>query len=310
MSIRLRKLHPLIGAEVTGVDLAGPLDRATVEAIKSAWSRYGVLLFPQQPITDEQQVAFSRHFGSLEIFPQAANRSRTVPEIFRVANVGDDDRIRPVDSPGARYSTLICVWHTDSSYRRVPSKGAVLHAIEVVGKGGDTLFANMCHAYQQMPGELKERIAGLKARHSFEYSRQLRQLPPMDPAEAAQVPAVDHPLVRRHRDGRLSLYVSATYMEAHPGAERSRQQGAHRRVDDLGHTGPVRLPASLASPRRPDVGQPLVPPRGDPLRPRRRTPGDASHHHRRHRTGGRGAAYSRSPVQFSKAGRGLRARRF
>ena len=213
MSIGFKKLHPLIGAEVTGVDLAGTLDPATVAAIKDAWSRYGVLLFRRQPITDEQQVAFSRHFGSLEIFPQAGNRSQTVPEIFRVTNVGDDNRIRPVDSPGGRYSTLIWVWHTDSSYRRVPSKGAVLHAIEVVSKGGDTLFANMCHAYRQIPAELKARIAGLKARHSFHYSRQLRRLPPMDPAEAARVPPVDHPLVRRLRDGRLSLYVSATYME-------------------------------------------------------------------------------------------------
>ena len=213
MLIRLRKLHPLIGAEVTGVSLAGPLARSTVEAIKRAWSRYGVLLFRQQSITDEQQVAFSRHLGSLEIFPQAVNRSQAVPEIFRVTNVGEDNRIRPVDSPGGRYSTLICVWHTDSSYRRVPSKGAVLHAIEVVSKGGDTLFANMCHAYQKMPGELKARISGLRARHSFQYSRQLRQLPPMDPDEAAQVPPVDHPLVRRLRDGRFSLYVSATYME-------------------------------------------------------------------------------------------------
>ena len=213
MAIRFRKLHPLIGAEVTGVDLAGSLDQATVEAVRNAWSRYGVLLFRRQSITDEQQVAFSRHFGSLEIFPQAANRSQVVPEIFRVTNVGDDNRIRPVDSPGARYSTLICVWHTDSSYRRVPSKGAVLHAIEVVSTGGDTLFANMCHAYRQMPAGLKARIAGLRARHSFQYSRQLRQLPPMDPDEAARVPPVDHPLVRRLRDGRLSLYVSATYME-------------------------------------------------------------------------------------------------
>ena len=214
MSIRLRKLHPLIGAEVTGVDLAGPLDQSTVEAIKSAWSHHGVLLFRRQPISDEQQVAFSRHFGSLEIFPQAANRSQTVPEIFRVTNVGDDNRIRPLDSPGARYSTLICVWHTDSSYRRVPSKGAVLHAIEVVSNGGDTLFANMGHAYQQMPGELKAReLRGSGRVTVFNTPANLRQLPPMDPDEAAQVPPVDHPLVRRHRDGRLSLYVSATYME-------------------------------------------------------------------------------------------------
>ena len=230
MSIRLKKLHPLIGAEVTGVDLAEPLDRTTVDAIKQAWSQHGVLLFRQQPITDEQQVTFSRNFGSLEIFPQAVNRSRRVPEIFRITNVGEDNRIRSLDTPGARYSTLIYVWHTDSSYRRVPSKGAVLHAIEVVSKGGDTLFANMCHAYEQMPEELKARITGLRARHSFEYSRQLPQLSPMDPAEAAEVPPVDHPLVRRHRDGRLSLYVSATYMECILGLS---EADSRRLIDEL-----------------------------------------------------------------------------
>ena len=143
--------------------------------------------------------------GLSRSFPRRQTVPRLSPEIFRVTNVGEDNRIRPVDTPGARYSTLICVWHTDSSYRRVPSKGAVLHAIEVVSQGGDTLFANMCHAYRQMPPELKARISGLRARHSFQYSRQLRRLPPMDPAEAARVPPVDHPLVRRLRDGRLSL---------------------------------------------------------------------------------------------------------
>ena len=213
MAVRVRKLHPLIGAEVTGVSLAEPLGARTVATLKEAWHRHAVLVFPDQPITDEQQVAFSRNFGELEIFPQSENRSSRVPEIFQITNVGEDGRIRPVDTPGAQYSTLIWVWHTDSSYRPVPAKGAVLHAIEVVEKGGDTLFSDMCAAYQQMPKDLQNRIQSRRARHSFVYSRQLRNLPPMDPAEEAQVPPVDHPLVRRHPDGRRSLYASATYME-------------------------------------------------------------------------------------------------
>ena len=213
MSISVKKLHPLLGAKVTGVDLSRPLDPKALAVIKPAWHEHGVLVFPEQPITDEQQVAFSRCFGELEIFPQADNRSSQTPEIFRVTNVGQDDQIRPVDTPSAKYSTLIWVWHTDSSYRPVPSKGAVLHAIEVVEKGGDTLFANMCTAYEQMPSALKSRIAGLKARHSFLYSRKLRNLPPMEKAEAAAVPPVDQPLVRCHPDRRASLYISATYMD-------------------------------------------------------------------------------------------------
>lgn len=213
MSLHIEKLHPLLGAKCTGVDLAEPIDPETLKTIRAAWHQYGVLVFPDQPITDEQQVAFSRHFGELEIFPQASNRSSQLPEIFRVTNVGEDGQIRPVDSPNARYSTLICVWHTDSSYRMVPSIGAVLHAVEVVRQGGDTLFANMCAAWEHMPDELRTRVANRMARHSFLYSRQQRNLPPMDPAEEARVPPVDHPLVRQHADGRVSLYVSATYME-------------------------------------------------------------------------------------------------
>ncbi len=219
MTVRIRKLHPLIGAEVRGVDLSRPLDEDELRTIEAAWSEHAVLVFPNQPISDEQQVAFSRNFGELEIFPQADNRSNQTLEIFRVTNVGEDDNIRPVESEGGKYSTLIWVWHTDSSYRRVPSKGAVLHAIEVVERGGDTLFANMFSAYEEMPGELKERIRGLRVRHSFLFSRQLRGLPPMKLEEEAQVPPVDHPLVRRHGDGRLSLYVSATYMERVVGLE-------------------------------------------------------------------------------------------
>ena len=160
MAIRIKKLHPLVGAEVTGLSLAEPLEQDELAAIKAAWHKYGVLVFPAQPISDAQQVAFSRNFGALEIFPQADNRASQTPEIFRVTNVGADDRIRPLDTAAAKYSTLIWVWHTDSSYRSIPSKGAVLHAIEVVEKGGDTLFANMCAAYEKMPPQLRDEIAG------------------------------------------------------------------------------------------------------------------------------------------------------
>jgi alpha-ketoglutarate-dependent taurine dioxygenase len=230
MTISIQKLSPALGAEVTGVDLASPLNDVTFAALSNAWCEHGILVFPDQPITDEQQVAFSRRFGELEIFPQSENRSSRLPEIFRITNVGEDGRIRPVETPAARYSTLICVWHTDSSYRQVPAKGAVLHAIEIVKKGGDTLFANMRAAYGQMAPEFRTRIENLKARHSFLYSRGLRDLPPMDPAEAASVPPVDQPLVRHHADSSPSLYVSATYMERIVGLP---EPESRRLIDEL-----------------------------------------------------------------------------
>ena len=230
MSLCIKRLHPLLGAEITGIGLHEPLDPETIAKIDAAWREYGILVFPRQSITDRQQIDFSRNFGELEIFPQAKNRSSKTPEIFRVTNVGDDDKIRPVGTADAKYSTLICEWHTDSSYRVIPSNGAVLHAIEVVRQGGDTLFSNMYAAYDQMPSKLKERIADLKARHSFLYSRSLRNLPPMDPDEAAKVPTVEHPLVRYHGDGRRSLYVSATYMERIVGLG---EQESKQLIDEL-----------------------------------------------------------------------------
>ena len=230
MSIGIRKLRPRIAAEVTGVSLDQPLGSDGLTEIDVARQKYGVLIFRQQPITDKQQVGFSRNFGELEIFSQADNRSSLVPEIFRVTNVGDDNKIRPVDTEAAKYSTLIWVWHSDSSYRKIPSKGAVLHAIEVVKQGSDTLFSNMCAAYEQMPQKLNNRSSGLKARHSFLYSREQKNLPPMKRNEAAQVPPADHPLRRHHADGRRSLYVSATYMERMMGLN---EQESRQLIDDL-----------------------------------------------------------------------------
>ena len=217
--MKLKKLHPLIGAEVIGVDLRHPLGDQSVKFIRRAWKDYGVLLFRNQAISDGEQVSFSRYFGKLELFPQSQNRAIKIPEIFRVSNVDEDDQIRPIDTPEGRYSTLIWVWHTDSSYRAIPSKGAILHAIEVVKQGGDTLFANMRVAYNELSMELKQRIKGLKARHNFLYSRSLQNLPPLSEEEAAMVPAVYHPLVRKHSDGGRSLYLSQTYMESIVGLE-------------------------------------------------------------------------------------------
>ena len=224
MLIKLKKLHPLIGAEVIGVDLSYPLTKDSIENIRKAWNDYGVLLFRNQSITDEEQVSFSRYFGELELFPQSQNRSIKNPEIFRVSNVGEDNQIRPVDTPEARYSTLIWIWHTDSSYREIPSKGAILHAIEVANNGGDTLFANMRVAYDEMPTEFKKRIKGLKARHSFLYSRSLQNLPPMNSNEAAKIPPVYHPIIRNNSDGGRSLYLSQTYMESIVGLEQDEGQ--------------------------------------------------------------------------------------
>lgn len=213
MSLSIRKLHPAIGAEVRGLDLSEPVDEGTVAAVRAAWLEHHVLVFPGQDISDEQHVAFSRNFSDLEMFPQATNRGSTVPEIFLVSNVDENDNILPVQSEPARYISLIQYWHTDSAYRPIPSLGAILHGLEVPEEGGETLFANLFAAYDALPAEKQAELALLRSKCSFEYSRTLKDLPPMKPEELAAVPPVEHPMVRVHEDGRKSLYISPPYME-------------------------------------------------------------------------------------------------
>ena len=229
--LTIRKLHPTIGAEVSGIDLAAAHGDAVIETLRAAWVEHCVLVFHDQAISDAEQVAFSRCFGELEIFPQGANRSVDHPEIFRVSNVGEDGALLPPDNPDIKYLTAVQEWHSDSCYRAIPCNGAILRGIEVTEQGGETLFADLRAAYRELPAQTKARIAGLRARHSFEYMRRQHDPAPMKPEEAAQVPPVTHPLVRVHpATGETSLYLSPVYMESIMGLSKTETRDL---LDDL-----------------------------------------------------------------------------
>lgn len=221
MDLAISKLHPHLGAEVSGINLADALDEATVEALRAAWVEHCVLVFRDQDITDAEQIAFSRRFGELEIFPQADNRTVRHPEIFNLTNVGEDGEILPPKHETVQFVSTTRNWHTDSCYRAIPCNGAILHGIETTAETGNTLFADLRAAYDTLPGALRKRIDGLKARHSFEYMRSAKKdLPPMKPEELATVPPVMHPLVRTHPvSGRKSIYLSPIYMERIEGLD-------------------------------------------------------------------------------------------
>src|SRR5689334_12788715 len=119
----VRPLHPLFGAEVRGVDFGKTPTPDLVEAIKNLWLEHKVLIFPNQAITDEQQVAFSRCLHDLEEFPMKSVRNGM---IFRVANTDDDGKKLSVDDDRVRYLKVTQIWHNDSSYRQDPSIGAIL----------------------------------------------------------------------------------------------------------------------------------------------------------------------------------------
>lgn len=212
-SIGVQPRHPLIGAEITGVDLAQPVSDTVLKEIQRAWLEYLLLIFPAQPITDAQQIAFARHFGALEIHPSKDHRSSTHPEIYRVANVDEQGHILPDESEAWRYLNITWLWHSDSSFREVPSTGSILHGIEVTAEGGETMFCNLYAVFDALPESTKQRISGLRVIHSHDaVLRRGRDLQAGD-KYAALAPVI-HPLVRRHPVTRRPLlFLSPHTME-------------------------------------------------------------------------------------------------
>ena len=210
--LQVRPLHPVLGAEVRGVDMRVPPSAETFRALHDAWMQHLVLVLPAQHITDAEHVAFTRSFGELEIFHQKIIRSNRVPEIFRVANVDDDGNLMPPEHPTVKQVSLAQFWHTDSSYRTVPCMGALLHGVEVSRTGGETQFTNMYAVYEALPDSLRRQVQGRRARHNFGHLHTLAELKPLTEEETAAMPPVWQPMVRRHPvTGRESLYISPIY---------------------------------------------------------------------------------------------------
>lgn len=214
--LRISRRHPLIGTEVHGVDLGQPLAEETFEALHALWMDHLLLIFPGQAITDEQHIAFGRRFGELEIHPSLSHRSSRNKEIYRVSNVDEDGNIIPPKETAWQYLNLSWLWHTDSSFREVPSKGSILHGVETTNAGGNTLFANMYAAYDDLPPETKKRIEGLFVIHDHDFIiKQSRELSAkQDKGKYDELPPVRHPLVQVHPEtGRPCLFLSPHTMD-------------------------------------------------------------------------------------------------
>src|SRR5438309_7283300 len=119
MAITVKSRHPALGAEIRGVDMHRPMDPETFKAVHDAWMKHLVVVFPDQPVTDQEHVAFTRHFGEPEIFHQTSLhlRSDRVKEIFLVSNVDENDRLMTPAEPSQKQLSSARQWHTDSSYR-------------------------------------------------------------------------------------------------------------------------------------------------------------------------------------------------
>ncbi|MCW5744646.1 MAG: TauD/TfdA family dioxygenase [Alphaproteobacteria bacterium] len=209
MTLTVRKLHPLFGAEIGGVDLTRPVAAGTFEEIRSAFEEHSVLLLRGQAIDDSQQIAFSQLFGPLETTVSANPAGGTAFARQSNLDINTGDMI-PVDDRRMVYQRANFFWHTDSSFKRVPALCSLLSARICPPEGGDTEFATLRGAYATLPETMKQKIEPLIAEHSLAYSRGLVDPNVLTEAQKAEVPPVKQRLVRTNPvNGRKALYVSA-----------------------------------------------------------------------------------------------------
>jgi alpha-ketoglutarate-dependent 2,4-dichlorophenoxyacetate dioxygenase len=213
MGIRVTPLHPHLGAEVTGIDLARPLAADEFAEIERAFNRHAVLVFPGQPLTDDQQIAFSRLFGPLETSPEYAGSKKSRlgrPEIADISNLDPEGRVMTAADQRLLFNRGNQLWHTDSSFKYVPARCSLLSAREIPPAGGETEFADMRAAYDALPEEKKRALEGLVVEHSIFRSRSLIGFSEFNEEIQRELPPVPQLLVRRHPgSGRKTLYLAS-----------------------------------------------------------------------------------------------------
>ena len=196
-----------LGAEVIGLDLSEPLSGDDFERIHRAHLLYHVLVFRDQHITPAEQVAFSRRFGPLQIHVLRQFQLKEQPEVMIISNIKENGQPLGLGDAGH-------FWHSDLSYKPVPSLGSMLHAQELPADGGDTLFANQHLALAQLPSYLLRAIEGRSAEHSYlakyaELQRRSPWRPNLTQAQIDEVPPAVHPVIRTHPEtGERALFVS------------------------------------------------------------------------------------------------------
>ncbi len=234
-NLTVTRKNAALGAEVRGIDLSRPLDSQTVARIKEIWEEHLVLHFPGQSLTEDEQISFSRNFGELAVHVEPDKISKKTPEIFRVSNVDEDgNRIYPESEYYRFFTVLTGFWHTDGSYKPMPSMGSILHGLEVTPEGGETWFCNMFRAYEGLPDEIKQKIEGRHMVHAQDFTRvTCPGLTPLTQDQREEVPPVTHPLVRTHRGGRRSLYVNAAVAYFVGGMAIEEGKAFHKQLMDL-----------------------------------------------------------------------------
>jgi alpha-ketoglutarate-dependent 2,4-dichlorophenoxyacetate dioxygenase len=213
MAITVCSVTSSFVAEVGDVDLSQPLAPADFTVIKDAFTRYAVLIFSDQHLSQDQHLDFARHFGPLETTIAVYRKDAQLRLRAELSNVSNLDHTDAVWGKESRQRVLQLgnrLWHTDSSFKRVPALASLLYARAIAPIGGHTEFTDLRAAYDALPEETKRRIGSLVAEHSIFNSRARLGFTNFSDEEREAMPPVLQVLVRRIAEsGRKSLYLAS-----------------------------------------------------------------------------------------------------
>ena len=213
MAITVCPVTPSFAAEIGDIDLSKPLAPTEISEVKDAFTKYAVLIFPDQHLSQDQHLDFARYFGPLEttiaLF-RKDSKLRVRKEFADVSNLDPENEVWGKDLRQRMFQMGNRLWHTDSSFKRLPARASLLYALTIPPIGGHTEFADERAAYDALPEATKKRIDSLVAEHSIFNSRARLGFSNFSDEERQGMPPVPQVLVRTIPElGRKSLYLAS-----------------------------------------------------------------------------------------------------
>src|SRR5262249_23756446 len=213
MAVTVCPITPNFAAEVGDIDLSRHIEAADLAAVKEAFAKYAVLIFPDQHLSQDQHLDFARHFGPLETTIALYRKDeplRIHQEFADVSNLNSENDVWGKESRQRLFQLGNRLWHTDSSFKRLPARASLLYARSIPPIGGHTEFADERAAYDALAEEIKLRLNGLVAEHSIFNSRARLGFTNLNDEERQEMPPVPQVVVRTiPESGRKSLYLAS-----------------------------------------------------------------------------------------------------
>ncbi|MFT5173471.1 MAG: alpha-ketoglutarate-dependent 2,4-dichlorophenoxyacetate dioxygenase [Gammaproteobacteria bacterium] len=213
MAIDVTRKHDTFFAQIGGVDLRRPLSGESWREIEAAFNGEAVLLFRDQPLTDQQQLAFSERFGpvfSATNYHWKKQQRRVHAKMADISNIGPGGELLAPKDERRLHALANRLWHTDNTFKHIPARCSLLLAREVPQQGGDTEFADMRAAYDALPQAKKTQIEDLVVEHSVSHSRKSMGIDVLTDGARNELPPVQQVLVRYNASSsRKALYIAS-----------------------------------------------------------------------------------------------------